>query len=487
MFLKKIGVKLRLTLIFVLIFGLSTLAFNALSFISVLKLLQKDFDTALYNYAVDVSNVVELLPSGDLAIPLLRMDDGKILPFPLGTALISVRHASGEILAEVGSFGEFKLPYKRAFEDIWSGHEVHFETIEDVTRIPQAEAENYRMVSFSLDETEKPQLLLQIAVPLTLLETQLANRLWLLQIGTPLLIIFATILGYLFASRALKPVQEMTRTAQLIHPEELSQRLPVPQASDEIQSLALTMNEMLSRIQNAFKSQERFVSEASHQLFSPLTILKGEIELALKNQQLEQPQQREVFLRGLLVEVDHLTKLVHDMLLLARVESGAHQLEQNKIYLDEVFTDVMSRVQKLAQKRRNQVQLKMTGAEENRRYFFGAPDLIFQLIYNLLENALKYSLENSTIQVSIDWSLDHVDLHLTNIGEPIRQEDLHRIFERFHRSDSVTGKTSGYGLGLAICQKIAKLHQAVITVKAEGPLSHFQVRFLLPTTNIMHT
>ena len=483
MFLKKIGVKLRLTLIFVLIFGLSTLVFNALSFISVLKLLQKDFDTALYNYAVDVSNVIELLPSGDLAIPLLRMDDGKILPFPLGTALISVRHASGEVLAEVGSFGDFKPPYKKAFEEIWSGHEVHFETIEDVTRIPQAEAENYRMVSFSLDENAKPQLLLQIAVPLTLLETQLENRLWLLRVGTPLIILIATILGYLFATRALKPVQEMIHTAQMIHPEELSQRLPVPRAHDEIQSLALTMNEMLSRIQGAFQSQERFVAEASHQLFSPLTILKGEIELAIKNQTHQNPQETIQLLQGLLNEVDHLTKLVQDMLLLARVDGGLHQLDQNKIYLDEILTDVMGRVKKLAAKRRNQVQLKMNGAEEHRRYFLGAPDLIFHLIYNLLENALKYSLENSTVQVTINWSAQQVDLILTNIGEPIHKEDLGRIFERFHRSDRVSTKTSGYGLGLAICQKIAKLHHAEITVQAEGQLSQFQVRFPLPVTD----
>lgn len=489
MFLKKIGVKLRLTLIFVLIFGASTITFNSLIFLSMMNALQKDFDTALYNYAVDISNVVELLPSGDLAIPPLRLDNGKILPFSLGTALISVRHSSGQVLASVGAFGEYKFPYHRAFQHIWEGHDVYFQTIEDVTRIPQAEAENYRMVSFPLDESPKPQLLLQIAVPLTLLEAQVANRLWLLRIGVPVLIFVATLLGYLFASRALKPVREMIDATKKIQPDELSQRLPVPLARDEIQNLALTLNDMLSRMEEAFLSQERFVSEASHQLFSPLTILKGEIEVSVKSYQsqlteispAEQDRLKVMIsqLNGLLNEVDHLTRLVQDMLLLARVDGGFHQLERNKIYLDEIFTDAMTRTQKLARKRHVHIQMKMLGAEENRKPIFGAPDLVFHLIYNLVENAIKYSFENATIQAEILWTINKVELTLVNMGEPIQEKDFPHIFERFHRSDSVSNKTQGHGLGLAISQKIAKLHGAEILAKSEGRLTEFKVLFKL--------
>ncbi|MFN7905639.1 MAG: ATP-binding protein [Pseudobdellovibrionaceae bacterium] len=495
MFLKKIGVKLRLTLILVFVFGLATLIFNSLAFLSMMKVLQQDFDTALYNYAVDVSDVVELMPSGDLAIPPLRLDNGKILPFPLGTALISVRHVSGKILAEVGAFGEFRLPYKPAFDEIWKGKDVHFATIADVTRIPQAEAENYRMVSFPLDENKKPQLLLQIAVPLTLLEAQVTKRLSLIQIGIPLILILATGLGYLFASRALRPVQQMIDATKKIQPDELSHRLPVPQARDEIQSLALTLNEMLSRMEQAFLSQERFVAEASHQLFSPLTILKGEMEVAVKSyqEQLKNPQglnkdnTRQFIqqLNGLLNEVDHLTRLVQDMLLLARVDAGFHQLKQdeifiNEIFIDEIFTDAVKRVERLASKRRNQVQLKMIGAEEHRKPTLGAADLVFHMIYNLLENAIKFSFENSTIQVEIAWTHQTVELTIVNMGEPILSADLPLIFERFHRANSVAGKTQGHGLGLAICQKIANLHSAKIFVKSEGKLTQFKVIFEIP-------
>lgn len=490
MFLKKIGIKLRLTLIFVVIFGASTLAFNSLIFISMMNTLQTDFDTALYNYAVDISNVVEILPSGDLAIPPLRLDNGKILPFALGTALISVRHSSGEVLAQVGKFGEFKFPYRKAFEHVWNGHDVYFQTIEDVTRIPNAEAENYRMVSFPLDDSQKPQLLLQIAVPLTLLEAQMTNRLWLLQIGIPTLLVLATLLGYLFASRALKPVQEMIDATKRIQPDELSQRLPVPHTRDEIQNLASTLNDMLSRIEAAFLSQERFVAEASHQLFSPLTILKGEIEISLKtyserlpvltdDKQVLQTKEYCSQLNGLLAEVDHLTRLVQDMLLLARVDAGFHQPLQTQIYLDELFTDAMMRTQKLAAKRRVNIQLKMLHAEEFRKPILGTSDLLFHLIYNLIENAVKYSFENSTVQVEILWTATTVELTLVNMGEAILAKDLPRIFERFHRANSASSKTQGHGLGLAICQKIAKLHRATITAKSEGKLTEFKVIFQL--------
>jgi signal transduction histidine kinase len=492
MFLKKIGIKLRLTLIFVVIFGVSTLTFNSLVFLSMMNTLQTDFDTALYNYSVDISNVVELLPTGDLAIPPLRLDNGKILPFALGTALISVRHSTGEVLAQVGAFGEFRFSYRKAFEHIWSGHDVYFQTIEDVTRIPNAEAENYRMISFPLDDSLKPQLLLQIAVPLTLLEAQMTNRLWLLQIGIPTLLVLATLLGYFFATRALKPVQEMINATKRIQPDELSQRLPVPVAHDEIQNLATTLNDMFARMEAAFLSQERFVAEASHQLFSPLTILKGEIEISLKNytdrlatatdpKDAIQIKEFGNQLHGLLTEVDHLTRLVQDMLLLARVDAGFHQLSQSKIYLDELFTDAMTRTRKLATKRRVNIQLKMLHAEEFRKPILGTADLLFHLIYNLLENAVKYAFENSTIQVEIVWTAVTVELTLVNMGEAILAKDLTRIFERFHRANAAHSKTHGHGLGLAICQKIAKLHGAVIQAKSEGKLTEFKVVFQLIT------
>lgn len=180
MFLKKIrklissiSIRLRLSLIFVLIFGTTTVLFNMFLFQMMIDNLQQDFDDALFNYSVDVSEGIEIGLKGDLSFPPLRLDHGKILPFPLGTALIQVRHSSGAVLARVGNFGEFNPPFKKDFERIWKGEEATYRTIEHIRNIPSAEADSYRLISFPLDNAAKPQLLLQIAVPMTLLETQI--------------------------------------------------------------------------------------------------------------------------------------------------------------------------------------------------------------------------------------------------------------------------------------------------------------------------
>ena len=127
--LSHIPIRLRLSLIFVVIFGVTTLLFNMFVFKMMIDNLQQDFDDALFNYSVDVSEGVEIGVKGDLNFPPLRLDHGKILPFPLGTALIQVRHSSGAVLARVGNFGEFNPPYKKDFERIWAGEEATYRTV----------------------------------------------------------------------------------------------------------------------------------------------------------------------------------------------------------------------------------------------------------------------------------------------------------------------------------------------------------------------
>lgn len=472
MFLKKtysllslFGLRWRLAIIFVFIFGATTILFNAFLFKAMIDTLQQDFDDALFNYAVDVSEGIELGIKGDLSFPPLRLDHGKILPFPLGTALIQVRHSSGAVLARVGNFGEFNPPYKKDFDRIWKGDEATYRTIDtDIRNIPSAEADTYRLISFPLDNVAKPQLLLQIAVPMTLLETQISRRLTVLQLGIPLIFIVATFGGIFLSARALKPLRNMIQTAKEIKATDLSKRVPIPNAQDEIRELTLTMNDMLDRIEQAFQSQERFVADASHQLLTPLTIMRGELEL-LQKSGAKNLQDINAFLKSSLQEVDNLSGIVQEMLLLSRVDAGIGALNLQELALDELIFETLPRCERLASSKG--IKLKVTinnHSGDDRKLILGDNDLLQMLVFNIVENAIKYSPNNEIVTLTLNWKHETSQLVVEDRGPGISPEHLPFIFDRFSRGSNFETRIKGFGLGLAIAQKIALLHNTKIVV-----------------------
>lgn len=443
-----------------------------------IQTLQQDFDDALFNYSVDVSQSIEIGVKGDLNFPPLKLDTGKVLPFPLGTALIQVVHNSGTVLARVGDFGDFNPPFKKDFERLAKGEEATYRTISNISKIPSAEADSYRLISFPLDNSTQPQVILQIAVPMTLLETQISNRLTLLQIGIPLVLLIATLGGLFFSSRALAPVKHMIQAAQGIDASELSQRVPVPEANDEIKKLSLTLNEMLERIHQAFQSQERFVADASHQLLTPLAIVKGELEILQKRD--FNKKEMDAFLKSTLQEVDSLAKIVKDMLLLARVDAGLGGLNLQDIYLDEMVFEAISRVEKVANAKN--IRLKFDILDEasvGRKAVRGDYDLLLNLLINVIENAIKYSPASEMVSISLIWKNELSELIVADNGPGISQDQLHLIFERFSRGPNVERDTKGFGLGLAIAQKIAIIHHAKLYADSNlgnGARFHFEIK-----------
>jgi len=438
--------------------------------------LQQDFDDALYNYAIDVSQGVDIGVKGDLSFPPLSVDQGKILPFPLGTALIQVRHSSGAVLARVGNFGDFDPPYHKDFEKIWHGDEATYRTIEHIKNIPEAEADSYRLISFPLDNAAKPQLLLQIAVPMTLLETQIAQRLRLLQIGIPFVLIVATLGGLFLSSRALAPVRSIIDTTRKIKASELHERVPVPSPKDEIKTLALTLNDMLDRIQQAFMSQERFIADASHQLLTPLTIMRGELELLQKSDK----KNIDSFIKSSLQEVDSLSGIVQEMLLLARVDAGIGALNLQQLSLDEVVFEALGRCEKIASNKN--IKLKLNINKEptlDRPFFQGDNDLLINLVVNIVENAVKYSPRDSIVVINLNWTKEYSELVVEDAGPGIPAEQLAYIFERFSRGSQMEARVKGFGLGLAIAQKIAFLHNGQLSagnIEGSGAKFSFKIK-----------
>lgn len=472
----KISLRTRLVALFIFIFGATTIIFNTFVFLYMIQALQRDFDDALFNYAVDVTESVIFGKKGDLTVPPLEVDYGKILPFPLGTAIIEIRHSSGEILARVGDFGSFNPSYKKALEKIKSGEDAYYQTINAKNVIPNAEADSYRIITFAIDNNPNPQFLLQIAAPMTLMETQISKRLFILQIGIPLVLIIAALTGLYFSTRAMAPINQIISTINKIDANDLSQRVPIPESQDEIREMALKLNELLLRIQNAFFSQERFVADASHQLLTPLTILRGEIERLPKNSQNIEEQSK-----SLLQEVDQLTNIIKDMLLLSRVDAGLGALNMQNLEMDELIIAAISSLEKLATTKNIKINFNLHG--EQSHPVRGDADLLDHLLHNLIENSIKYSPANDTISVILNWEKDYNHIIIKNNGPGLPNELIQNqsslVFNRFSRGKDAQKNTKGFGLGLAIAKKIAELHHAKLYAAeniSNGAEFHFEIK-----------
>lgn len=457
--LRKLSIQLRLTLVYLIIFGTSLVIFGVGTFEYLADSLQHELDAALYNYALDITGSIVMDPEGDLSLSPPQLDKLKIYPFSLGTALIQIRHRNGKIVEQVGHFGALDLPYKQALNHLSKRDDAFYQTLEGIEGLPNKEAESYRVISFAVDTSKKPQLLLQIAVPMSLIENQLRNRKLAFTVGIPALLLIASVLAYWLSKAAIRPIRQIIEKSQEISVTNLSLRLPVPLARDEIQKLSLTLNDMIARLESAFQSQDRFIADASHQLLTPLTILKGELEQGLRNETFTREN-----IPSLIEEVDRLVRLVQDLLLLARVSAGAETILFEPMQFEDAVMDALSRCDKLAQQKHIAIdfQIQESETESESHSVVGSPELLQHLIFNLVENAVKYSPPSSKITVRLKYSDNDLELTVKDQGPGIPLAHLESIFGRFHRIQQPTTKNktpSGYGLGLSIAHQIAKLHK----------------------------
>jgi heavy metal sensor kinase len=267
-------------------------------------------------------------------------------------------------------------------------------------------------------------------------------------LAAPLALLLATLAGYLLAGAALRPVEAMRRRAAAITAATPGARLPVPAARDEISRLATTINEMLERLEVAFRHERRFVADASHELRTPLALLRTELELALRRTRSR--EELEQALRSAAEETDRLTSLAEDLLLVARIDQGALPVRREPVDARELFDRVAGRFAARA-------------GESSRAVRVGDSDIVIdadparleQALGNLVANGLVHG--GGTVELSARSVNGHVELHVTDQGPGFPAGFAERAFDRFSRGDEARGR-GGTGLGLAIVQAIAEAH-----------------------------
>lgn len=313
-----------------------------------------------------------------------------------------------------------------------------------------------------------------VAAPLDETVTTLRYVRELLLWTTPGVLLMASLGGYWISRRALKPVDAITRAAQSIGIENLSERLQVPASGDELTRLAKTWNGMLERLEGAVKRLSQFTADASHELRTPVALIRATAELTLRRERSADTYRQA--LRHIIDESDRTAKLIEDLLLLARADAGLPPLRLDRMELTPLVRDVCEQGQILAQER----QLEISAEIPDQPVYVDANDPeLRRLLLVLVDNAVKFTPAGGRITVSLalDTSGPTVTVRDTGIGIP--DAALPHVFERFYRVDASRNREAGgAGLGLAIAQWIAERHHARLEAESvEGSGSSFRVRF----------
>jgi heavy metal sensor kinase len=300
----------------------------------------------------------------------------------------------------------------------------------------------------------------------------------LLFTGIPVLLLAATIGGHWMSRRALAPVDEITAAAQKISPTDLTGRVQLPGTRDELDRLAETLNAMLQRIGSAFEQMKQFTADASHDLRTPISVIRTRAEITLRKPRNEE-QYREA-LNEIVAETARLSDLIDDLLLLARADVGAEGLKVKRVDLCDIARRASAEGKTLAESR--DVQWSQTFPNSS-LWVSGDADALRRLFLILIDNAIKYTPERGAVSMRVGNSDGKACVEVSDTGIGIAEADVPHIFERFYRADSARSRDSGgFGLGLSIGNWIAKAHHAEITVESTpGNGSRFQVR--LPLLN----
>jgi heavy metal sensor kinase len=274
------------------------------------------------------------------------------------------------------------------------------------------------------------------------------------------MIVLAGIGGLFLADRALSPVDRITRTAQKIGEGSLNHRIEV-HGEDELGRLALTLNQMIARLEGAFGRQQQFTADASHELRTPLSVIQAEATLALDKERNEEEYRKA--LEVISQEASYMSSIINKLLFLARSDTRREQYHFEEINLRELIIDLSTNIVLLTQEKG--VELEVGTVED--LLVRGDKDRLRQLLFNLLENAIKYTPKGK-VSISAVQKNKMAVIVIADTGIGIPPQDLPHIFERFWRVDKTRSREKGgTGLGLAIAQEIAKIHGGKIEVKSE--------------------
>jgi heavy metal sensor kinase len=443
------SIRLRLTLWYVVLLAIILAAFSAGIYLTLRHNLYADLDDSLETRANDLVPLISQVG----ARPTLPADVSADNP-DLGEQFVRLYDAFGQLTFDNSDQPSTVPADAKAVQRALSGKATR--------RAASVEGDSFRVLLVPIEQDGRVTGVLEVGRAAGDVSDTLNTLLLILVTAYPVTLAVASLGGIFLASRALSPIDELTGLARRISAEDLSQRLNLRLPDDEVGRLARTFDEMIARLEDAFRRQRQFTADASHELRTPLTAIKGQVEVALTRPR--QPDAYREVLQNVNEQVDRLIRLVGSLLTLARADAGQIPVAVEAVDLHDLVGAAVEQVQPAAQQRDIELVLT-TGAPVTLR---ADEDLLLQLLLNLLDNAIKYTPSGG--RVTAGWSTDstQVELWVRDTGAGIAPEHLPHIFDRFYRADKARSRAEGgVGLGLSICRWIAEAHGGSISAESE--------------------
>jgi len=368
---------------------------------------------------------------------------------------IQIMDSSGRIGAKMSDIEGEALPTSfNALERAMRG-EIVYETIERTKP-------RLRMVTIPIMDNKKVTSVVQVGTSLEDFDETMRKLLLIMIISIPTSIIVTIVVGYFMAKKALKPVDQIRRAAVKISSSNLDEKIDVAGRRDELGRLAETFNAMIGRLKDAFQRINQFSIDVSHELKTPLTILKGETEVALRKEREKDDYQK--LLLSNLEEIDRMSCIIDDLLLLSKADAKEIKLNIEEVALRDLVMDVCMDMQIVADKK--DVELQVNALEDVR--LKGDELKLRRMLLNVVENGIKYSHVGGKVSVSSYVDDGYVRIDVKDDGIGISEEDIKYVFDRFYRADRSRKRISGSGLGLSISRWIAGAHKGSIEVESQA-------------------
>ncbi len=463
------SIRTRLTVSYVGFFAIALLALHAGLYLIVRSALLNSVDNEL-RLGVEVlrrgfaeSNQTPYGYFRDDQLRAILLRQPPVRDFEATSLYVQFFDTDGDLVGRSPNIGDGELATALALD-----RERFDSALEGNERITTLEHGNIRVrelmapLMFFNPVTRREEVVGVLQVARSMTETQHALQLlfYALTFGGVIVLLAAARGGAWLTRAAFRPIDEIAQTAQsIVRAEDLSRRIPVPPAADELQRLTITVNDLLARMEELFNTQRRFIADVSHELRTPLTAMQGNLEVLARGAARD-PQLLSESLDDMRREVARLIRMVNDLLLLARSDAGI-QIRRDPVELDTLLLETYRELRLLA----GQVHLRI--GEEDQVVVTGDRDRIKQALLNLGVNAIQHTPPGGEVTLSLTVRNGCAALSVADTGYGIAPQDLPHIFDRFYRADRSRSRNGGAGLGLSIVRSVVEAHSGQVLVSSE--------------------
>lgn len=457
--MKTLSIRAKLTAWYFVVLVVTFAVFSAIAFYAMRRSIDTTVDEQLQDQVAGVKELVQrILPQGSAGLADELREN---FEYRRGAEFSQVADSKGQWIYRSRLMKRYGVPFPQDASPRISTIEIAGLPLRMLTADVRVNGETFRV---------------QVAAPMDDYEEALENFRWVLLVSSPLLLIVASLGGYWMSRRALTPVDEITRAAQSIGSHNLSTRLAVPKTRDELQRLSETLNGMLERIEGAFKRITQFTADASHELRTPVALMRTTAEISLRKPRADS-EYREA-LGQILKELEKTSSLIEQLMLLARADSGFETLQFARFDLANSFRAACKQAQTLAEAKQISFSEQVAATPLTVE---GDAQALQRMFLILMDNAAKYTPSGGQVAVALTGKNGLAVAEIRDNGVGIGEADLPHIFERFYRADKDRShEEGGAGLGLSIGRWIAETHSGTIEVEsALGKGSVFRVRLPL--------